>query len=278
MSVKKLDAEELFEYECKKVRHYFWEFYALNHLWFKLGGGMEACGYKPTTFVSSRLYDKINYKMEEITDKFFLLTYRALEESIRSEMKYVFRPGSRFGDAFELSKFCKKNNWTDTDSVIEKRAIQSLNGYLKIYDSRIRRAISSKNAPIEWAQVAFLWDGWSSSYCGKNWADACSIFLEAKNLRHIKDKVYWIDRCLDLYHNNGPLLDKTAYTVLHDVGDLNERAKLRSWPMAVKYNTPIEEFIEGKSEHDPMECTIVQDMFPLSSFTKGVIIANSAKI
>ena len=84
--------------DCKVIRHLFWEFYGLNYLWFKVAGGQEAYGYKRTDFYPERLVEKINFEFEAVADVFFEKIKEALEYSIRSEMKYLFKSNSFFSE------------------------------------------------------------------------------------------------------------------------------------------------------------------------------------
>jgi hypothetical protein len=66
---------------------------------------------------------------------------------------------------------------------------------------------------------------WNSGYGGHLWGRATQFLYEIP--KNEKQKVLWVDRVLDLYHNNGPLLDKTNFGVLfesHD--DLDDQCPL----------------------------------------------------
>jgi hypothetical protein len=250
----------------KNVRHLFWEFYLLEYLYFRLHNN---------PLINGRLKEKINERFEIVTNTFLNLTRDSLERSIRSEMKYVFRVGSSLlFDAINTEEF--EREWDDYgtvmgyDGVIGKRALRNLNKYLKGFGQfKIDRGVSSKTAPIEWGKIAFKWPGWSSSYCGNNWAQACDTYLESRKVNSQKDKIMWIDRCLDLYHNNGFLLNKTEFAVLEQVGDLNERNCLQSWAPAAKDKSDIEEYVENEEGEG---CTIKQKLFPFSTFTRGITV------
>lgn len=52
-------------------------------------------------------------------------------------------------------------------------------------------------------------DNWDREYGGKLWAKGTFFLLNLPKTD--KDKIIWIDRVLDLYHNSGPLLNKTQF-------------------------------------------------------------------
>ena len=56
--------------------------------------------------------------------------------------------------------------------------------------------------------------GWDSAYGGAKWAQATQAIKDSFKLKTVHDKVQWIDKVLDLYHNNGHLLNKTHFRSL----------------------------------------------------------------
>jgi hypothetical protein len=252
--------------ECKEIRHLFWEFYARNHLWFYLGSGAEECGYKPLQILPSRVRGLIDFNFELTAEKFLTKVKDALEFSIRSEMKYVI------GSKMEYWFFDAINDDVDTPSKLKRYYFN----YLK--DNKIDKNRSPKKASIEWGRIAFNWGGWNDSYCGPAWIEACDIFLQAGNLKFLKDKVIWIDKCLDLYHNNGRLLNKTSFTVLESAGDLNLRFCVRDWVNMAMTNKEISLRIRIDNEISKADFQTRQQLFPISRLTHNLILKNKNRI
>lgn len=262
--------------ECKTSRHYFWEFYAQYHLWFYLASGKEVLGFKQDFILNHCIVNRINNRFSETVNTFLKMVKDALEKSIRSEMKYIFSPDiGEFYDAISsVDSHWNVGEYTrseiDRTQYVARKASTMLTEYLKQYDTKIIRNISPQKAPISWAKIAFNWDGWSDSYCGKPWANACNVFLDLNNVKSLRDKIYWIDRALDLYHNNGFLLNKTPFATLEAMGDLSLRAALSDWKLALKENEFLKTFIIIEDK-ERMEYLIEQDKYPLSKYTTNLI-------
>lgn len=246
----------------------------MHHLWFCLGAGKETCGYQYDAFTSGRIYDKINHSFESVADKFFEMTQAALEESIRSEMSYVFNAGkSRAFDSAQEGRF---GSIREDEDLIGERALRALSYYLKKYNPSIRRNIAPEKAPIEWAKVAFLWDGWSDVYCGPKWSNACDVYLNSLKIDSLKKKISWIDNCLDMYHNSGPLLDKTSFAVISHNGDLDVRAELRHWGEAVETQGRFECHVSW--DDGLKKIKFYDSVYPLSSKTRNLLTRYLNKI
>jgi hypothetical protein len=275
--------EEKLQLDCLTVRHLFWEFYAQNHLWFMLGSGKETYGYKTETIFPHRLVEKVDSRFDKLVEDFFNLIKVHLEMSIRSEMKYVFRPKvGDFIDAVDLSRFGKNEDEFGDEfgdlSLIVRRASDDLREYLRKQNVEINRSVSHQTAPIEWARVAFDWAGWSNSYCGPFWAHACDVLLDANHFKtNLKEKIFWIDSCLDLYHNNGFLMNKTAFAALEAANDLDIRSKIRNWAEVIEKNQEIRRLVMIGNKWDD-EIEIKQRRYPLSKTTENLILRYANKI
>lgn len=247
--------------ECKKIRELFWNFYGLYYLWFKVGDGMEQCKYQRETFYPHRIAEKINLNFDVFTEMFFEETKKALEKSIRSEMRYVFNASyedmkaSRYHCDVTLGRFLK--------SMIP-------NGHLRF---------NRHETPIEWARAAFLWDGWSESYCGECWSKACDVFFDAKSIKSTKDKAFWIDKCLDLYHNNGFLLNKTPFATLSELNDLQERAETKSWGELINLNKMREHYVAVRGDtRRKTEIMFSQKDYPFEPFVERMLLKFDTKL
>jgi hypothetical protein len=253
------------ETECREIRHLFWEFYAQNHLWFYLGSGAEENGYKPLHILPSRARSLIDFNFELTADKFLTKVKDALEFSIRSEMKYVV--GSEMEPWF-----------SETADMSEPLSVLKREYFLYLKENKIDKTRSPQTAPIDWGRIGFNWGGWHGSYCGPAWVEACDIFSEFGRLKHLKDKIVWVDKCLDLYHNNGRLLNKTAFHALEWTGDLDMRFVMKSWPEAAQVDKVLSIRVRIDNEIKKVELKFKQRQFPLSFFTHNLILRNQNRI
>ena len=67
---------------------------------------------------------------------------------------------------------------------------------------------------------------WDTSYGGKLWAKATEFLINLPTTD--KEKIIWVDRVLDLYHNSGPLLNKTKFKVLFKPKTCGEKLMKRT--------------------------------------------------
>jgi hypothetical protein len=84
------------------------------------------------------------------------------------------------------------------------------------YKYQIQFLEQSFRLPISWSfnEIAQAFEGvsWENKYGGKRWAKATKMLLELPKTHD--EKVLWVDRVLDLYHNQGHLLNKSMVSIL----------------------------------------------------------------
>lgn len=206
-----------------KVTRNFFDFYSINELYLRCGGFRDI-GYDDyPVFVSHRIEVAIREAYEETVNSFYAEVYAALVASIKSELQHY--PCSCSHDA--TFKFEKLG--------ISKQHIRSAKAHPSVYP--------------ELAHMIFTVPKWSAYYGGKKWAKGTQLLLDSKNVKTLSDKVYWIDRVLDLYHNCGHMLNKTKFRVLSEQNitrypnrkwtttPLNYRAKARSITDFLRFNS-----------------------------------------
>lgn len=183
----------------KQVRLLF-DFYAINELYLRCGGFREIGYHKYDVFVSEKIFDKVKFKYEEVVDLLFNDIVSCLAGTVRGELINNF---------YNCAYLPKKTKNPLEETFLTHKILSQREGYtLKIF---------YRNGIIEHADKAshlfrsYLWD---TSYGGELWAKAADALNDLKNVKTFADKVYWIDRVLDLQHNNGHILNKTRFSSL----------------------------------------------------------------
>ena len=92
-----------------------------------------------------------------------------------------------------------------------------------------------ENGLIDFQEMADAFENaaWGSGYGGKKWAKACKMLLDLPETH--TQKVLWIDRALDLYHNNGHLLNKSMLSVLSKPKTIGTDKQRNRYKTALNY-------------------------------------------
>jgi len=214
-------------------RQKFFDFYSIIELYLRCGGFRDI-GYQGyNTFVSFGIEERICRTYEQIVDHFYDEIYEALVTSLRSEL-------------YHYPSQCKYQPDKDIE-VLRKHGITK------------EMTKSAKKFPERkpWvAYIIFSLPGWycnpgstAASYGGKKWARGAKLLMDARSIRTRMDKIYWIDRVLDLYHNGGHMINKTKYRTLSaglsfyrngryvSTTPLNFRAKAKSIMDFIPFNS-----------------------------------------
>lgn len=181
----------------------FFDFYVINELYLRCGGFRDVGYPKYDVFVPEKIYETIKFQYEHTVELMFEHTVRCLANTTRGELVKHF-----YSEAYLQDDGC---NYMTRDRLLKRE------GYtLKIFyrDGIIKHA--------DRAYTLFFKYNWSDSYGGKAWAKGAKALADLKNVKTLKDKVYWIDRVMDLQHNNGHILNKTDFNCLsHYVNGFN---------------------------------------------------------
>lgn len=184
----------------KSVRLFF-DFYAINELYLRCGGFRDIGYHTYNVFVPENIFDKIKFNYEEIVETLFCKVVECLSRTTRGELINNF-----YGETLDNNG----ENYMSFHSLYKKE------GYtLKIFRG---------NGIIEHAEKAshlFRNYRWSCQYGGESWAKAADALADLKNIKNLSDKVYWIDKVMDLHHNNGHILNKTEFRGLEIDPDPN---------------------------------------------------------
>jgi hypothetical protein len=174
-----------------KITKKFFDFYSIVELYLRCGGYRDI-GYKTyPTFVAYRIEERIRMVYEETVHSFYDEVFKALVKSIYLELKDY--PDACYGNMAIIEQKLKKK------------------GLIK---SKIRTVKAHPYKYAELAHLLFTVPRWIKLYGGKKWASGTRLLIDLKNVKTTEDKVYWIDRVLDLYHNTGHMLNKTKFKYL----------------------------------------------------------------
>lgn len=172
----------------------FFDFYAINELYLRCGGFREVGYIKYDVFVPERIFEKIKYSYEEIVETIFQHTVECLSRTTRGELIHNFYSRVLFqGDYMTPKLLLKKEGYN-----------------MKIFygDGIIQNANKAYHLFTEYS--------WEEPYGGKAWANGAEALMDLKNIETTSDKVYWVDRVMDLYHNTGHILNKTEFSCLEN--------------------------------------------------------------
>lgn len=156
---------------------------------------------------------RISETCAQVVDEFYQMVLKALQYSVLREFRHLNNgEGVSKGDKKRFPVKLKKLS----------RAINILfkaNNYEcfgESHENQLKFLQQSFRVPIEWSfeEIAnsFQDPSWDSQYGGKRWAKATKMLLVLPQNQN--EKILWIDRVLDLYHNNGHLLNKSMVAVL----------------------------------------------------------------
>lgn len=216
--------------KAQKLVREFFDFYSINELYLRCGGFRDV-GYDTyPIFVSKRAEDKIKEVYEDVVNKFYDKVYAALVTSVRSELRHfrsnAYSPTGYHYGVTGLYKFFQDKHG------LSREVVENARFHPGVYP--------------EIAYTLFYGVRWESSYGGKKWAKGAKSLIDARSVETTEDKVFWIDSVLDLYHNNGHMLDKTEFCALseknvhiggHDCKPLNYRARARSIMGFIPFNS-----------------------------------------
>lgn len=210
----------------------FFDFYSMIELYMRIGGFRDMGYSSYPVFVSHAIESRIREKYEDVVTSFYEEVRTALIQSIRSELRHF--PNHVYGglpeiyEAFEAERITKK---------------------------QISSAQRRPDKFPETAHAIFSIPKWYLSYGGKKWAKGTKMLMDIVNVRTLEDKIFWVDKVLDLYHNCGHMLNKTKFRVLEQKNkeiltiqsngkrrkrwsnSLNVRAKARSVIEFLPYNS-----------------------------------------
>lgn len=217
----------------------FWDFYALNYLWFRIGSGHES------------MYDgkfhpgKIpNIKRQEIIDETFdkcarkllkELTIYLFQAAVKEFHNYPDRSEFRnYDDMILRNKLAYYENYARTaDTVFEDYDADKF--YYKVINQMNYHKITLNDIRSTFDKIP-----WEQSYGGKIWAKIIDVAIEISKKQNglpLKDVVGYIDKIYDMQHNTGSILNKGRWEVLNT--DLDKRHDIRNIREFLPHVTPV---------------------------------------
>lgn len=183
--------------KLSKAVRLFFDFYAINELYLRCGGFRDIGYHTYSVFVPESIFNKIKFSYEYTVETLFNRVVECLARTTRGELVSNFYSYAKHNDV--------------TDGYLSVDYLRKKEGYtLKIFYG---------NGIIEHAEKAshlFRDYEWQPLYGGEAWAKASDALADLKNVKTLADKVYWIDRVMDLQHNNGHILNKTEFKSLEN--------------------------------------------------------------
>jgi hypothetical protein len=181
----------------------FFDFYTLSLLNYFAGSN---------SLNHSNRVRRIEETYEQTVEDMYNEVRRALEYSVIREFRH-------FNDQAMLheSKQYPKGMYTRIKSVSKDCLHLYDSGALRVYLEKGKRPEDITNKLISDIFYGYREFCWDEAYGGKLWGDATEFLFQ--HPRNAKEKELWVDKVLDLHHNNGHLLNKTKFNYLSNTGD-----------------------------------------------------------
>ena len=225
------------------ILNLFFDFYALNEIWFRTVGAAEY-GYPVTRILP---FSKENAINETFKSKVSLLkkqVIKALEVSVRGEARH-WREYTYIEDYDAHGEpISGPSHFEVTSHKIGYDTSMSWTACRKFF----------KTTSLEKILFVFEADCWQLDYGGKRWAEATKLLIQLKNSKTLKDDVYLIDRIFDLQHNSGFVLNKTVFVTLdrRDYGRVvrvKNKRKCAVKPLNYRFHATLDELVQYASEY-----------------------------
>jgi len=180
----------------RNILHSFWDFYALE----LLKANSNTKGMSPTDQI------RVENLLKNVTKTLLSEQIKALEASVRGEVRHFINA-------------CRtKQGYNDTCAIQSKDLQDTYKNSSPITMS------------LETIAEIFSKDVWSHGFGGKSWSRATHKLIEAKKVlasNDTKEMIVMVDSIFDIHHNNGFVLNKTNFEVLHKI-ILNARKTIKS--------------------------------------------------
>lgn len=162
-------------------------------------------------YFSNKL-NRIRETKEQIVEKFYNQVRDNLHYAVLREFRHA--PHNYFQASFKRDKIHIYSKETykierHVDELEVNRNYSWRTRYRMPTSAEIKKIIK---LPIKLEDVYDVFmdhSNWDTDYGGKLWAKGTFFLLNLPTTE--KEKIVWIDRVLDLYHNSGPLLNKTQF-------------------------------------------------------------------
>lgn len=168
--------------------------------------------------------DRIEDVRNRINDSFYNKVRDSLHYAVLREFRHIDDYFIYDGDnTKEYDGIYKKYRLTirRIEKVVEKHYYNQLAS-----DKDIKDVINLKIDLVDVYKMFHAHKYWETDFGGKLWAKATEFLLNLP--KNDKEKIVWVDRVLDLYHNSGPLLNKTEFKILFKPKTCGEKLMKRT--------------------------------------------------
>jgi hypothetical protein len=217
----------------------FWDFYALNYLWFRIGGGHES-------MYGGKFYPgKIpSIKRQEIIDEVF---DRCARKLLKELTIYLFQAAVK-----EFHNYPDRSEFRNYDDMVLRNKLANYENFARFADityedddadafySKVINNLNAYKISINDIKRTFADIKWENQYGGKIWAEIINVALEITKKQNglpLKDVVGYIDKIYDMQHNTGSILNKGKWEVLNT--DLDKRHDIRDIKEFIPLVTPV---------------------------------------
>lgn len=179
-----------------KIFRSFWDFYALE----LLNAYSDTRGMSPTDQI------RVNSLLQTVTRTLLAEQIKALEASVRGEARHFINA-------------CRNKRGYNGICVIRSKDLQDT-----------YKQSSPVTMSLETVAEIFSKNVWTHGFGGKSWRGATYKLIEAKKVlesNNLKEMIVMVDSIFDIHHNNGFVLNKTNFAVLHKI-ILNVRKTIKN--------------------------------------------------
>lgn len=169
------------------------------------------CGEK--TLNHANKSRRISETCVSVVNELYQMILTSLQYAVIREFRHLNSKGL-YGRSAKLKKLSRAINLLF--KVNKNGLFEEYEDVPEKYKYQIQFLEQSFRLPIPWTfnELAASFEGvsWENNYGGKRWSKAAKMLLDLPKTHD--EKILWVDRVLDLYHNNGHLLNKSMVSVL----------------------------------------------------------------
>jgi hypothetical protein len=208
----------------KKVLKTFFDFYVITAV-------DTFCGEK--TLNHANKAKRVTQTCKKVVDEMYEIVLESLRYAVTREFRHYHKEvyTGKKKKLIVLSRKIKRLFGLSKNSVFRRSA--EIPARFKSQKRFLQFVEKLREVDFESMHGAFDEGYWSHGYGGKKWAKACKMLLELP-LTH-QQKVLWIDKVLDLYHNNGHLLNKSMLSVLSKPKTIGTDKQRNRYKTALNY-------------------------------------------
>lgn len=208
----------------KRVLKTFFDFYVITAV-------DTFCGEQ--TLNHANKAKRVTQTCRKVVDEMYEMVLESLRYAVTREFRHYHQEvyTGKNKKLMELSRKIKRLFGLSKNSVFRRSA--EIPARFKSQKKFLQCINKLGGMDFEAMSTAFDEASWSHGYGGKKWAKACKMLLELPKNHH--QKVLWIDKVLDLYHNNGHILNKSMLSVLSKPKTIGANKQKNRYKTALNY-------------------------------------------